>query len=226
VTDPLDNVVWHALSTRQAALGKRHGSAARFDGAVSVFSAIADVDDPACWQDLDVLLGGRPGVLFAPDVVVPDGWTTNMVLPCLQMVATDVHPRAAEVPVVELGAQDVPDMLALVALTKPGPVGERTIEMGRYVGVREEGELVAMAGERFSFDGYTEVSLVCTSPKVRGRGLGRIVVDEVVANIHARGDQALLHVLTDNAPAIALYEAMGFTTRITSNAVGVRRETD
>ncbi len=222
MTHPLDNVVWHALSGRQAHLGSRNGRAARFDHEIAVFAGLEDPSDPGAWDDLAGLIGTHAGVLFAPDLVVPEGWTTVAEMPCLQMVATDVVPQPSEVPMFQLTADDVPDMLELVEATKPGPVGKRTIEMGRYVGVREDGKLVAMAGERFAVDGLTEVSLVCTAEEVRGRGLGRVVVDDVIARIRERGEDAFLHVLTDNAPAIALYEAMGFAVRTTSAAMIVR----
>ena len=139
------------------------------------------------------------------------------------MVATDVDVTGAtEDGLVELGTTDVDDMLALVAATQPGPFMTRTIEMGRYLGVRRDGRLVAMTGERFRPDGYTEVSAVCTADEVRGEGLGRKLVLSVVAQIRARGDEAFLHVMTTNTPAIGLYESLGFTTRCEAEAVIMR----
>ena len=61
-------------------------------------------------------------------------------------------------------------MRALAKLTDPGPFFEETIKMGRYLGVEEDGELIAMAGERFRMDGWVEVSGVCTHPTRRGEG--------------------------------------------------------
>jgi len=70
----------------------------------------------------------------------------------------------------ELKPDDVPEMLALAELTEPGPFRQRTIEFGGYMGIRDAGRLVAMAGQRLSLTGFTEVSAVCTHPEYRGRG--------------------------------------------------------
>ncbi len=222
MTHALDNVVWHALHGEQRDLGERHGRAARFDPEVAVFGAMDDPTAPEAWHDFSALVD-PVGVVFAPVVVVPPAWRTDAVMPCFQMVATDVAVEPVEADLVELGSGDVPEVLDLVAATNPGPVGKRTIEMGRYVGMREDGRLVAMAGERFKVPGMTEISLVCTADEVRGRGLGRVVVMAVLERIRARGEEAFLHVLTDNRPAIALYRSMGFTVRTESSAYIVRK---
>jgi predicted GNAT family acetyltransferase len=73
--------------------------------------------------------------------------------------------------------------------------------------------LVAMAGERMRFPGYTEVSGVCTHPDFRGRGFARRLSSVVAAGIEARGDQAFLHAWKSNVSAISLYEGLGFAVR-------------
>ena len=113
----------------------------------------------------------------------------------------------------QLGSNDVDAMMALVDLTKPGPFAIRTHELGRYVGIRVDGQLVAMAGERLHVDGFTEVSAVCTHPLHRGRGYSRDLIAGVSKGIQARGEVPFLHVLDDNLSAIALYEKLGFTFR-------------
>ncbi len=112
-----------------------------------------------------------------------------------------------------LTGDDVGDMTALVMATKPGPFLKRTIELGSYLGVRDDdGQLIAMAGERMRPDGWTEISAVCTAPQARGRGLGSALIRGVGAGIRARGDDFFLHTTADN-PARKLYDAMGFTLR-------------
>ena len=102
-------------------------------------------------------------------------------------------------------------MLALTALTKPGPFAERTIRMGRYYGLRSpDGRLMAMAGERMTSSDFTEISAVCTHPEFAGRGLGRILVSHVLAQLLAEGRQPILHVKTENDGAKRLYERLGF----------------
>ena len=119
--------------------------------------------------------------------------------------------RSAEID--ELGPRDSPEMVELTTLTKPGPFGSRTHELGYYVGIRQEGKLVAMAGERLKVPGYTEVSAVCTHPDYLGRGYAGALMTEVMQQIRERGETPFLHVRADNARAIALYERLGFRIR-------------
>lgn len=115
--------------------------------------------------------------------------------------------------VMELGADSVPEMLHLVAQTQPGPFWPRTHELGTYLGVRDNGTLVAMAGERLRPPGWTEISAVCTAPEARGRGHATRLVAALVARIVARGERPFLHVAEVNTGAIVLYERLGFQTR-------------
>jgi predicted GNAT family acetyltransferase len=130
----------------------------------------------------------------------------------VQMVGEDA--RGAHDPdVVTLGWADVPEMLELVRMTDPGPFLMRTIELGKYVGIRRDGALVAMAGERLHFDGWTEISAVCTAPRHRGQGLASRLVSTLVADIQHRSERVFLHVVTANVNAIRLYEGLGFRAR-------------
>ena len=114
---------------------------------------------------------------------------------------------------VELGPQDSAEMLALATLTKPGPFGTRTHELGSYVGIRFQGKLVAMAGERLKVPGYTEVSAVCTHPDHTGKGYARVLMTEIMRRIRERGETPMLHVRADNSRAVQLYERLGFRIR-------------
>jgi predicted GNAT family acetyltransferase len=125
---------------------------------------------------------------------------------------------------IPLGAADVPEMLELVAQTEPGPFLTRTIELGDYLGIRCYGTLVAMAGERFHLDGWTEISAVCTSPEYRGRGLASQLVEALAAAIELRSQRVFLHVLSTNTGAIRLYEELGFSVRQTATITVVARE--
>ena len=118
---------------------------------------------------------------------------------------------------------DVPDMLSLVELTKPGPFSPRTIEMGRYVGFRQEGQLVAMAGERFAVPGYREVSAVCTHPDHQGRGYARQLVSYLVNDNLQRGNVLFLHVRAENTRAYTLYETLNFRQRCKIGALFFNR---
>jgi predicted GNAT family acetyltransferase len=130
-----------------------------------------------------------------------------------QMVLEHAPERSDTIAFSDLTKADVPEILDLVQLTKPGPFGPRTIELGRYIGVRVGGRLVAMAGERMKMDGYTEISAVCVHPTSRGQGLAAELILAVARIIRQRGDIPFLHVFASNAPAIALYLKLGFNVR-------------
>ena len=122
-----------------------------------------------------------------------------------------------------MGAEDAREMVELATLTKPGPFGLRTHELGTYVGIRCEGKLVAMAGERLKVLGYTEISAVCTHPDHTGKGYARVLMEEIMRGIGERGEIPFLHVRRDNTRAVALYERLGFGTRSTVHYAVLRK---
>jgi ribosomal protein S18 acetylase RimI-like enzyme len=180
---------------------------------VSPFGALADHPDPAAWGALARLVGpGGVTVLFRGDVVTPTGWTRLDGGEGIQMVGVGVA-GAFELEAVELGPDDVDEVLDLIARTQPGPFATRTLEVGRYVGIRRAGRLVAMAGERLRLDDHVEVSAVCTDADHRGQGLARRVVGDVVAGVLSRGQVPFLHVAATNLGAQRLYLDLGFQER-------------
>lgn len=208
-------MVWHALLGPCRGLGEVREHAGRFDADVSPFAALCDEPDADAWDELRALAGPGARVgLVLPPLAAPDGWEIEHRIPCVQMTADDVVAGAtADVELLTLGSADVDEMLALVAQTRPGPFGPRTIEFGTYLGVRDGGRLVAMAGERLHLPGFTEISAVCTIDSHRGRGLGTTLVRALVQHIRARGDAAILHAAATNESAIRLYLALGFVVR-------------
>jgi ribosomal protein S18 acetylase RimI-like enzyme len=219
---PLDNPAMAALLGPQARLAQRCGQALRYQPDVSPFAALPVNPDEAAWADL-AELAGPAGVAVTAGVaaVPPPGWEVLRDLDGVQMVAGDV----AAIPdpeAITLGPEDVGEMLALVARTRPGPFLARTIEHGTYLGIRRNGELVAMAGERIRPPGWTEISAVCTDERFRGQGLGTRLVLAVTAGITGRGEAAFLHASADNVGAIRLYEALGFRLRRRARFVVVR----
>ncbi|MBU2665429.1 GNAT family N-acetyltransferase [Actinoplanes bogorensis] len=203
----LENPVWAALSGPQACFAEASGDAARFLSDVGPWCAVADPGDRHAWDDLAGLTDRA--LLTAPAIHPPKGWKPVMVIAGVQMAGhtmTGVHDPET----VRLTETDVPEMLDLVERAQPGPFGKRTIELGNYLGLRHEGRLVAMAGERFRLPGWTEVSAVCTDPAFRGQGLAARLTMAVAAGILERGDLPFLHVAAENAAAIRLYERLGF----------------
>jgi predicted GNAT family acetyltransferase len=133
-------------------------------------------------------------------------------LPGVQMLG-DALETAPEPAAVRLTESDVPAMLDLVERTKPGPFQRRTIEMGNYLGIKENGQLIAMAGERLKPPGWTEISAVCTDPDHRGKGLAARLIRAVGHEIRQRGEAPFLHAAASNTNAIRLYEQLGFSLR-------------
>jgi ribosomal protein S18 acetylase RimI-like enzyme len=219
---PLDNAVWAALTGPHAHLAERVGLAARYPADVYAFAALADPADPAAWADLHTLAGPGTTVRIKPVGRVPDGWDVVGGGEGVQLVPTPALWTEPAPEAVPLGPVDVPEILDLIARTRPGPFLKRTVALGAYLGIRHEGRLVAMAGERLRLPGWTEISAVCTDPAHRGRGLGTRLIRAVADGIRGRGDTPFLHAAAGNTPAIRLYESLGFTLRRRSTIAAVR----
>lgn len=213
---PLDNVIWKALTTRQAHFAQVCRGARRFVPEVSPLSGFSEPSDEhyASLADLAGATGSLAVFLDSP-YESREGWEYVVGAPLLQMVAEKPAPHVPSNGhhLLELGAGDSREMLDLTARTKPGPFGPRTHELGLYLGIRQGEQLVAMAGERMKVPGYTEVSAVCTHPDHTGKGYARILMTEIMRRIRERGETPFLHVRQDNKKAIGLYELLGFETR-------------
>lgn len=213
----LDNVIWKALTTRQAHFAEAFGEARRFTREVTSLTAFLE-PSPAGYRSLAGLAGsGGTVALFLDDPFEGrDGWSVVGGAPLLEMVCENgvspIKGASSMAEIVDLGPQDSAEMMELTALTKPGPFGSRSHELGTYLGIRRNGKLVAMAGERLKVPGYTEVSAVCTHPEHLGKGYAGVLMSEVMRCIRERGETPFLHVRQDNGRATALYERLGFHT--------------
>ena len=210
----LDNPAWHAMVGPQAALSLRNGRAARYRGDVSLLAALETPTTEAL-RDLEALVAPEGAVLIAGVESLPalgSGWRLEDPMSLVQMLC-QTPLDGSELEVELLGANHAHEVMALVEKTQPGPFLPGTLAMGRYVGVRDNRRLVAMAGERMRLRGFSEISAVCTEPSHQGRGLAEALVRKIAVSIQAAGDVPFLHVLADNPRAIRLYERLGFRER-------------
>jgi predicted GNAT family acetyltransferase len=213
--DPLDQLVWSALTGRHARFAVGEGLALRYDPAIGVFAAMAD-RSPASLAALGQLVAAHGDVALLEAGAPPPvpgtrilSAATGVQMVCDRLAGGAEHPFAIE----PLGDADAPAMLALATLTQPGPFLARTHLLGDFIGVKLDGQLVAMAGERLKPDGFTEVSGVCTHPDHRGRGHAAALIRQVATRILDRGETPFLHAYASNTGAIGLYRTIGFTLR-------------
>jgi predicted GNAT family acetyltransferase len=214
MTHPLDRPIWSALTTRQQHFAEGGALARRYPPDVTPFADMADMSPRSFAALAALMLGPEIAVLFTPDAVTPPAeFNVLLAKPGEQMIGTPAEPVVPGIEPLTLGAADVAEMMALTELTKPGPFGPRTHELGTFLGIRIGGKLVAMAGERMKPGNYTEMTAICVHPDHRGRGYAQMLLGAVARQISARGEIPFLHVFADNSSAIALYQRQGMEIR-------------
>ncbi|MGZ0711985.1 GNAT family N-acetyltransferase (plasmid) [Coraliomargarita sp. W4R53] len=219
----LDNAAWNALTGPHAHFAEGDDLARRYPIDVAPFVAVRSWDDPQVWSSLIDLVGHGAEIGLSGGVPeFPSGWEELWRGQGVQLVETEALHPVPDPEVLVLGEADVPEMLALVGRNKPGPFLPRTYELGRYIGFRREGRLVAMAGERLHLEGWTEISAVSTDDDYRRQGLASRLVLDLAFHIHERGERALMHASATNVNAIAAYERLGFVRRGFTTFAGVR----
>lgn len=214
-TQLLDNPTWNALNTHRAAFSEGGELARRFRPEIGPLAGLKEQSSEAYAELGRLLAPGEFAALFLDsEPALPSGWKLLLHKSGDQMVyeGSRVSPDR-HFQIETLGEQDIPEMLALTALTDPGPFRDRTIDLGGFLGIREGGRLAAMAGQRLSLPGFREVSAVCTHPDFRKRGYGKSLVTTVMAAIQEDGETPILHTFSSNVSAIRVYEALGFVLR-------------
>ena len=211
---PLDNPIWHALTTRQAALAEGSALTRRYPPGITPFAAMREISAQN-FAALGALMSPSDvAVLFTPDpVTAPAEFKILLAKTNEQMIGTPAEVSGSTADIVTLGAKDVSAMVELTKLTNPGPFTPRAHELGTFLGIRVDGRLVAMAGERMKPGNYTEITAVCVHPAHRGRGHAQVLLGAVGRQILARGEIPFLHVFSDNDSAIALYRRQGMEIR-------------
>jgi len=213
-THPLDHPIWSALTTRQQALAEGGSLARRYPSAIAPFAAMADMS-PQSFAALGALMSrSEVAVLFTPDPVTPPAEFKILLAETgEQMIGMPAESSIRGVEAVTLGVDDAPAMVELTELTKPGPFTLRTHELGTFLGIRIDGQLVAMVGERMKPANYTEITAVCVHPNHRGRGYAQVLLAAISRQIVARGEIPFLHVFSENKSAVALYRRQGMEIR-------------
>lgn len=196
-----------------APIAEKRGRVLRYPVDVSPWLALPDEPDAGDWADLAALAGPGAEVAIAGfSGGFPPGCEVTLDLAGVQFVDAGVD-AGPDDEAVRLGPADVPEMLDLVARTRPGPFLPGTAVMGTYLGIRRGGALVAMAGGRLHPPGWTEISGVCTDEAWRGSGLGTRLILAVAHSIKERGETPFLHAAAANTNALRLYETLGFRLR-------------
>ncbi len=214
----LDRPVWNALTGRQAHIAQGDGTGLRFACEYGPFAALRD---PA-GDTGDLVRLAEDGEIWLVEkhpIVPPVGLKRARSAECVQMVASTITPGRRDHAVCDLGDDDAAEMLALASLTQPGPFSTRTHALGRFVGIRRNGVLVAMAGERMKPGLFTELSGVCTHPDHRGQGYAGFLMRVIASGIIERGEVPFLHCYATNGGAIALYQSLGFEIHQTITAM-------
>lgn len=220
MTHILDRPAWNALSTAHAGIAEGDRRALRYPPTIIPFAAAADNSAP----NIDAL-----GKLARPDetmvlveagpIAVPAGLSVVSEGHLVQMLAERPFEQITDGRIEALTEADAAEMLDLAMLTKPGPFTLQAQTLGTFWGVRMDGKLVAMGGQRMRQPGFAELSGLCTHPDFQGKGLGKLLFRFVAGEISARGETVYLHAYASNSTAIALYEAMGFRIRTAMNLV-------
>jgi predicted GNAT family acetyltransferase len=220
----LDRPVWSALATRHQAFAEGKTLARRYRPTIVPFAATA-TDNAESLQALARLVpAGETVVLAQADpIALPRELVAVSTADAVQMIAERSLQAVTDPRVEQLTRQDAAEMLALASLTKPGPFTLEALSLGDFWGVKIDGRLAAMAGERMKQPGYSELSGVCSHPDFRGGGLGRLLALFVANRIMARGEIPYLHAYVSNVAAIGLYESIGFRLRSAMNIAVVQR---
>ena len=225
---PLDNPAWAALTTHQAHLALGGNLARRYPPRLAPIAAVGH-RDRAALEELATLVEegdpvSLPATLESVVPMLPPQLAVTLEKRLVQMVCENpVGVPLAAAALLVLSEADIPDMLALTTLTHPGPFRPETYTLGTYLGVRVDGRLAAMGGQRMHVPGYREISAICTHPDFEGRGYARTIVARLVAETFAGGLIPFLHVEESNQRAQRLYRDFGFVERTRLPLIVVER---
>lgn len=207
----LNNILWHSFNGSLAPFTTGTARARRFAPGFPSLIGFADREHPA-FEDLSPFCAsGEQFYTGDWSGRAPTGWKIEQESSMFRMIldpavlmtdeSTDVRP---------LGPEHAAQAFELATLTRPGPFGPRSTEIGEYFGCFEGSRLVAMAGERLRAGRYREISAVCTRPDFQGRGLARRLMTRLICRHRQQAKIPFLHVMTGNERAHQFYTRLGF----------------
>ncbi len=220
----LDRPIWNALQTEHATLAEGGALARRYPPSIVPFAAASDNSSESLEALAKLAAAGEVMALVEPaTIIIPEGFDIVGEATLVQMIGSTPHAEISDPRIVRLTEADAAEMLALAQLTKPGPFTLGAQKLGAFWGIREDGRLIAMGGQRLRQTGFTELSGLCTHPDFQGKGLGKLMFRYVAGQIAASGATTYLHVNAINSGAIALYKALGFEQRWELNLRIIKR---
>jgi ribosomal protein S18 acetylase RimI-like enzyme len=209
----LDNPPWSALTTVHSSFAQGTPEAKRYRPGILPFAAFSGEGRAA---DLDPFIAaGETFYLIGALPPLPAHWTLELELPCAQLLAPEnLHcmPQPTEA-ITLLKDSDKADMYALINSIQPGYYHPDTPQLGDYCGIRRNGRLIAMAGERMRLTGFSELSAICTHPDYTGHGYAQQLIAWLCRRQRAAGITPFLHVSLANERALRLYIHLGFRHR-------------
>ncbi|MBE2215863.1 MAG: GNAT family N-acetyltransferase [Opitutaceae bacterium] len=214
MTAPLDNIIWHTLSGPHAEFSAGTERARRYAPGFSPILGFAEPESPDFAGIAPFCEPGEHFYCAHWSGKAPADWVIEAESTMFQMVWSGAPPACDEAAdAVPLDSRHAERAVELATLTRPGPFGLRTLELGDYFGYFDGPRLVAMAGERMCAEGFREISGVCTHPEYQGRGYARRLMLKLIRREVRRGETPFLHVMRDNAGAWQFYERLGFRKR-------------
>jgi ribosomal protein S18 acetylase RimI-like enzyme len=221
---PMDNPIWHSLTTEQSSFAIGDANARRYPASIAPFVAIPEDNESARVAAATLVAPGENVYFVGVGPRDLTGWellSDSYILQMMWDFATELPTDRSDI--VELSAADAPAMVELTTLAFPGFFRQRTVELGRYCGIRQGDQLISMAGERMRATGFQEISGVCTHPDFVGRGHSAKLNACMIESICARDVHPFLHVSSNNTRAQSLYRRLGFDTRAELRLWHVRR---
>ncbi len=208
----LNRPAFSALNSKQGHLAQKQGSAIAF---LPEFASFAAFDGTPDFEALAKLEIGFDGFWFLePEIMAAgNGFYVEKTAHCVQMIYDREIIIEHDIKTEVLTQNDAKEIYDLAITQKPGPFFKRTNELSEFIGIKDNGKLVAMMGERLQIDEFSEISALATYREYQNRGWGKYLMNLVTRRVVARGQIPFLHVYAWNEKGIRLYESLGFRCR-------------